>query len=924
MFLDSLYFLFIYPIKLILECIFSILYTSVFKGNVAIALAGLSLAVSFFCLPMYAKAEQLQQIERDIRKRLAPKIASIKKHFIGDERYYLLSAYYRQNNYHPLYSLRSSLSLLIQIPFFIAAYSFLVNLDLLEGKSFLFLNNFSKPDEFFSVFGININVLPIIMTIINLLSAYIYSNNLMLKEKFQLYITPLIFLFLLYNSPSALVLYWTMNNIFSLFKNLFLKFNNPLKILYFVIGSCFVLFAVYIFFIRYNSPDRAFRNKTIAAILLLAFISIPLIIKGLRYCINYYNFDFNNNNCITRIFLISIISIWLLVGLFIPSNIISSDPAQFSSVKNIENLLKLLYYPLIQGAGIFILWPFLLFSIFSEYIKTIISIIFTAISLFFFSNYFIFQPDYGIISQTLNFSLISGQYLSKGIIYQIINILSFIPLLLLVILFFKYNKRIFIYRFIFILSIGLIAYSSSKVFLIKKYSDIAYENNQESINPISQIFDNVDIDNTIKVSKNGKNVFIIMLDGAINSFFPLILEERPELLNEYSGFTYYPNTISFYRRTMFGAPPIFGGYEYSSYNMNKHRNNISIKEKQLESITLLPLIFKNAGFHSIVTDIPDNGFFNNSAKEYYSSYEIEHRDISENYISKYMYEVLNGNEFKSVAKVDELLMRNLLMLSLVLTVPYSFRDFLYINGRYWSTSNYYLDSAISSTCLGGYTSLFYYPDITKLSDDYNYFYMITNNITHDHVFLQYPDYTLESEITEYGHNFFNNNESFKAYHVNSAAYILLANWFKNLRECGVWDNTRIIIVSDHGDSGIENPNFSSFNNNYVVPYNPILLLKDFEQNDPLLINNEFMTNADVPFFALKGIDDNPVNPFTGNFLVKEKSNGIYIYTQGYTNASWYQGTTFLNDNSIFYHVHNDIFDSKNWTELKYRDFKDKQ
>ena len=36
------------------------------------------------------------------------------------------------------------------------------------------------------------------------------------------------------------------------------------------------------------------------------------------------------------------------------------------------------------------------------------------------------------------------------------------------------------------------------------------------------------------------------------------------------------------------------------------------------------------------------------------------------------------------------------------------------------------------------------------------------------------------------------------YHVNMAAYIEHGNWFDYLRENGVYDNTRIILVSDHG------------------------------------------------------------------------------------------------------------------------------
>jgi membrane protein insertase Oxa1/YidC/SpoIIIJ len=58
----------------------------------------------------------------------------------------ILSAYYRQNHYHPVYAMRNTFSLLIQVPFFIAAYSFLSHLDALKGAHFLFISDMGAPD----------------------------------------------------------------------------------------------------------------------------------------------------------------------------------------------------------------------------------------------------------------------------------------------------------------------------------------------------------------------------------------------------------------------------------------------------------------------------------------------------------------------------------------------------------------------------------------------------------------------------------------------------------------------------------------------------------------------------------------------------------------------------------------------------------
>ena len=125
---------------------------------------GMSVAVSICILPLYFIAEKYQQKERNFQKLHKLKTDKIKAIFKGDEQYMILSTYYRQNHYHPMYTLWNSLSLLIQIPFFIAAYSYLSHLEILKEASFLFIKNLGKPDAL--LYGINI--LPVFLTLINI------------------------------------------------------------------------------------------------------------------------------------------------------------------------------------------------------------------------------------------------------------------------------------------------------------------------------------------------------------------------------------------------------------------------------------------------------------------------------------------------------------------------------------------------------------------------------------------------------------------------------------------------------------------------------------------------------------------------------------------------------------------------------------
>ena len=99
----------------------------------------------------------------------------------------------------------------------------------------------------------------------------------------------------------------------------------------------------------------------------------------------------------------------------------------------------------------------------------------------------------------------------------------------------------------------------------------------------------------------------------------------------------------------------------------------------------------------------------------------------------------------------------------------------------------------------------------------------------------------------------------------------LGNYFDFLRASGVWDNTRIIIVSYHG---IMNQYANMFGGQLNIgamnidAFNPVLMVKDFGSTG-FNIDECIMTNADVPYLATYGIIDNPVNPFTGNPLIMD-------------------------------------------------------
>ena len=118
-FWDILGTLLIKPLQLLFEVVF--VMATLDGDDPGLAIIALSLAMNFLVLPLYRRADAMQEEERETELRLHKGVAHIKKTFRGDERMMMLQTYYRQNNYKPTYVLKGATSLFLEIPFFIAA-----------------------------------------------------------------------------------------------------------------------------------------------------------------------------------------------------------------------------------------------------------------------------------------------------------------------------------------------------------------------------------------------------------------------------------------------------------------------------------------------------------------------------------------------------------------------------------------------------------------------------------------------------------------------------------------------------------------------------------------------------------------------------------------------------------------------------------
>lgn len=846
----TFFYIFIQPLVLLIEFIFTIM--SRWCGNYGVAIIMVSVVVNLLILPLYKRSDAMQEQERQKQKEMEHWVKHIRKTFSGDERFMMLSTYYRQMDYQPVNAIRGSLSLLLQIPFFIAAYHYLTHANL-QGASFLFLHNLGEADRLLKFGDLSLNLMPILMTLINFVSSFIYTRGFSLKDKLQPILLASIFLVVLYQSPSGLVLYWTMNNLFSLLKNVVMKLIEPV--------------------LRKGKKKTAVKEEKKSSL---------------------------------KSFLLGAILLTVLTGLVIPVSVVSASPAEFISLNAYRSPLVFVWLTLCVAAGVFLVWGGILYYVSQPSAKVLFERIFCILGIVGLADYMLFGNRTGTVSPLLTY------HEGLSVNYKIGMLSLFIAVALAVIVWFFWKYQRLWQTLIAILAISLLGLGCWDV--VSAHRELE---EMDYIKSISEDDSATEVSPILTLSKTGKNVVVFMLDRAISDYFPYIMAEKPELAKQYAGFTYYPNTISFGQYTIYASAAIFGGYEYTPAAMNA-RSDVPAVEKQNEALKVLPVLFNELGYDVTICDPPLAGYREIPDLSIYEDYpEIDTHVTMGAYL---------GDDEKYVKRIQDSQERNFFFYSIMKAAPVLFQRFIYDEGVYFEAAK---NNTQSPAFMESYSVLANLPALTDIREDSKGgFVVIDNEAPHEPCLLQMPDYVPADSVNngayEDSERFtldgrtmkMDNSYQLEHYHVNMASYLQIGKWLDYLKERGVYDNTRIIIVADHGRTLGQFEDLLVSEELDVQGYHPVLLVKDFGEGE-FNTSEEFMTNADVPAIALEGLVEQPVNPFTGIPITNEakKEGNLLIttaelfdqnpeYTLDTDDAAWYTITG------------EDIFDKNNWKKVE--------
>ena len=179
-----------------------------------LAIILLTVTVRVVIWPLHAKSTHTMKR----MAKLQPEMAKIKEKYADDPNKINTETMglYKKYGINPL---GGCLPMFIQIPIFFGFYRMLQYAVELRGQGFLWVHDLSQPDTLTHISflgGIPFNILPIVMAISSFLQIRMTPKTGDPMQQKIIMFMPFMFFFFCYNFASALALYWTTQNIFSI------------------------------------------------------------------------------------------------------------------------------------------------------------------------------------------------------------------------------------------------------------------------------------------------------------------------------------------------------------------------------------------------------------------------------------------------------------------------------------------------------------------------------------------------------------------------------------------------------------------------------------------------------------------------------------------------------------------------------------
>lgn len=826
---------FLYSVSILpLELAYKYLYVflSELAGNYGIALIGLSFVSSVLFVPLKRMVMALQAREAAVQKVMAPQLAAIKRESRGRERQARIRALYRRYAYNPLMALRSSVGILLQVPFLCAAYYMIGSFEPIRGLAWGVIPDLSAPDGLLG----GINALPLLMTACNLGALYT-APGFARRDRLQGAAVAALFLVLLYAAPSALLVYWTGNNALMLLGNVWQAFV-PERIA----GWARDLYATERPFITFAPAGKQKGLKG------LGFSSVYAALSGKGEA---------------AVYALSVFVAGLLVLVATPLALYFSEPDFFAvSARAIMGaMLPYLLLWLLLCAALRVATP--------VPARPVLTFAALAVALAALVNTTLLTGDYGAINGTLlekarNLDAASGAFIDIAMLFGLIVLIA-------AVFHFRQGRKL-------TLALAATAFFLCADAALGVFGDdtpfrVAGAGGEEAAQARREFF---------SLSGTEPNVLIFFLDMFTGGHVEQILAEDPALTERLDGFTWYPDTMSPGFATSFSAPGIFGGPDFTPGKLNQ-RPETTLLRKFSEAVAVLPRHFGERGF--------DTGLL-------HPIYPLD-RGILERRTAGHMPRILGKPDLRGIRSeweqkigLDDTGMYSgyftdfLFSVGLFKAAPRMVKKSVYREGEWLFESSRSVTGAEMGHILYESAALGLLPEMFRADASrptFRFFYS-----TLPHMFWRLPLDSLipvEDPFPETKGQAIRVNGVVPE-HVYTEIHVMrmLANFFDWLRAEGAFDNTMIILVSDHCEADskslraamgipVDGWRDRAEDDPYEYPGRPhaLLMVKPFGDNAPFRTGDELMSSVDVPAIACRAIGGCPglEEPYTGPDRVRE-------------------------------------------------------
>ena len=609
-----------------------------------------------------------------------------------------------------------------------------------------------------------------------------------------------------------------------------------------------------------------------------------------------------------------------LIGLLIPSDYVKRAVNDYMWNFRTENLAHYLFISLLISLGFFLVWGGIYYYIAKN--KKLVTGVLVSITIFALIDYFVFYRNESLLNN-FQYELYSNSFFDGPL-----NLIVLALAGLLIIIIIRNTNKVFIYIAIPLLLAVVIVCASNMNYIINTNNEYAFTENQRDYPQIT-------------LSADKPNVVIIMLDRAVGRVVPYIFSEHSELINQFDGFTWYRNSLSFGQGTNMGIPALYGGYEYTPSQLN-NRSNETLRDKHDEALCVMPVIFGENGYSVTILDPAYAGYEYVPDLSIYDDYPYINAYVANEILNPYFNDLADSRAY--------FFERDFFMFGIRLAAPIGIRDFLYDNGYYNDMNRRLLHdthfqsiqdishaSGYNLDYLNAYYTLVNLSNITTITteSESGSFVFIDNVSTHEPTILEEPSYTasLVVDNSEYDQQnaarFVQDNielelyypEEMGHYQTQVAAYQALGDWFDYLRDQGLYDNTRIIIVSDHGARYwlFGDTNDRDGNSLAICAFNCLFMIKDFNQTG-FTTSDVFITNADTPSMAFNNLIADPINPFTNNPIRSnlDETQDFLYFASLIHNVTENNGNAFLPGDWYRYDPsYGDIYNEEAWEYVGY-------